>query len=1472
MIVRPRPFPFLRVARLLTAATLLALAAGAALGQDDEEDEFVVPELRPGLVAEYRDEEGHDGVRVDVAVAFAWGDNPPDVRLAAGPFTVRWRGRLFVNSNGAHRFRAHAAGHVRLKLDGQVLIDGTRDRLGWLDAEPVELDYGYHPLQIDYTSAADGAALGLFWQGPQFRLEPISARYLFHDPADSPDERFEHGRQLSRALRCAACHAIPGEPAPLAAPALTNLAGNIERRWLTSWLADGAPAAAADRPSADAGTGLPAMFPRHMPRLGLSTADASAITEHLFSAAAAPADNSAAGQAAADNPAAGGDATQGGRSFHTLGCLACHKIGALGTDVPFGGGDLTRVAEKRPADFFARWLAEPERINARHRMPVFELSDEERGNLAAYLATLHGDPPKASAAGAGGDRSTSSEEAALARGRESLRSHRCSACHESPGEPTTSPAIPIRPASLDGGLLGCLGSAASTSHATDDALPRVRVPDYDLTDAEREALAEYLRTALAAPQTRTSLVDGRQALVERGCLSCHARENAVGIAPLLPDVVAADPELAPLLPALSPPSLSGVGDKLHDAALEAAIVRRGPSRRPWLRVRMPRFQLTDDEAATLVGHFIAEDRVPESAADDPPLEAPLEQDSPPPSAESELALRLGGSRLVTADGFGCVSCHQIGDVAPQPATLAARGPGLSLLSERVRRSWFERFVRNPARIAPRMEMPSIQLPARGVLAERLDDQLAAVWHVLNLPGFQPPPADAVRVVRVRNAPGEIERAAVLTDVLELDGQAFVKPLIIGLPNRHNVLFDLATNRLTAWWLGDTARQRTRGKSWYWEAGGTPLWPLVERGFTAGPEMELLIDGQPLATEAIGQFPTEFDAIEWIDGGVCFEHRLRFTPPSGEAVHVVVRQEFSAIADADADGRHGFSRRWEFAGVPRGAKLLLSFPVGEEFVVNGQASPRSSEPLGPFVVRLSMPRAESRVDGLARSVVSIAVPSSGSEERIVCEAEYLTSLQVDRFLNPPLEPFVPLAASLVVVPGYVATRLPLPASIMPTGFAWRGDGTLLFTSLKGQVHAARDSDGDGLEETLSDFADGLAAPYGLAAHGDDVDVINKYALLRLSDRDSDGQADRVETLSSGWGHTADYHDWAVGLERGAEGRYYIALPCQQDERDAAAAHLRGTALVLSPRAPTSDDPRPYGLKILCGGLRFPMGLARSREGALFATDNQGNYNPFNELNHLLPEARYGFVNRNEQRPGFAPPFESPAIELPHPWTRSVNGICFLETPDAVRAERGSAFGPFEGHLLGCEYDTRRLVRMSLQRVDDGYQGAVYPFSVEPPEGGEPLEGPIVCAVAPDGDVYVGNIRDSGWGGGANTGSLVRLRPTGDLPPGIAEVRARRDGFTIDFTAPVDAARAGLASNYALESYRKIATPDYGGPDVDRRAEEVRAVEVSANARRATLRLAEMRPGFVYELRVRRLAPAGTPFFPAEAHYTLRRAVE
>ena len=324
------------------------------------------------------------------------------------------------------------------------------------------------------------------------------------------------------------------------------------------------------------------------------------------------------------------------------------------------------------------------------------------------------------------------------------------------------------------------------------------------------------------------------------------------------------------------------------------------------------------------------------------------------------------------------------------------------------------------------------------------------------------------------------------------------------------------------------------------------------------------------------------------------------------------------------------------------------------------------------------------------------------------------------------------------------------------------------------------------------------------------------------------------VADGWGYTPDYHDWAVGLERDAAGNYYATLPCQQDDRSPAAAHWRGHALRLVPKEISDASERKYQVESIAAGLRFPMGLALNREGDLFTSDNQGNYTPFNELNHIREGKRFGFINKLENKNGFSPPFESPAINIPHPWMRSVNGICFLDTPATAKSLPGSQeklFGPFEGHLLGCEMNGRCMVRMSLQKVNGQYQGAVYSFSLP-------------------------------------NGTSVRLTPTGEWPLGIAEVQATPEGLNIMLTANADVNLASDKKNYSIRSYIRTPTPAYGGEDQKEKIEQIESLVYDDPLKTVRVKLGELREGAVYEINVGNIGPLHVSIFPNQAHYTMR----
>lgn len=110
-------------------------------------------------------------------------------------------------------------------------------------------------------------------------------------------------------------------------------------------------------------------------------------------------------------------------------CKRCHRIGAEGGDT---GPDLTFVGFRKSPEFLALWLKDPAAWQPNTLMPNFSLSDEARGQLAAYLGTLKGDAHRG-AAGAPWDRAELKGDA-LKRGAEIYRRAGCVTCHGEGGK------------------------------------------------------------------------------------------------------------------------------------------------------------------------------------------------------------------------------------------------------------------------------------------------------------------------------------------------------------------------------------------------------------------------------------------------------------------------------------------------------------------------------------------------------------------------------------------------------------------------------------------------------------------------------------------------------------------------------------------------------------------------------------------------------------------------------------------------------------------------------------------------------------------------------------------------------------------------------------------------------------------------------------------------------------------------------
>lgn len=1462
-------------------------------------------ETRDGLMATYTSGEA-TVARFDQDILFCGDSNQRDSRLPAQDFVAKWTGSLNVSEPARYRFHFYGVGSFQLKLQGRVVLTSETVEPGWKASDELQLERGPASIQVVYSSLNGQASVGLYWSSNLFQLEPIEGRYfscMLDSAVDQSPEELDYGRALFRALRCQACHSSELTHQALQAPSLKRIAGNIEPAWLHSYLQSSKPLPDKSQQVNSASS----LYTRRMPHFGLSDDQAKAITAALWQACELQADPGenllgqwtstqlqlAKKRKSKDPPVrTSGDPSVGEQTFVSQGCIACHSLGDLGnnpseqmgrtssvhttaTQELFSGGDLALLTGKRPVRAIAAWLEDPSLVNPNHRMPSFDLSAQQKLDLLAWLISHDAprDPNHKSLAETAEQSSVvKANDDQIERGRDLISKFGCGKCHELPAslqQPTqeldaASQVQILGLTKLQLQSSGCIGGEDSESH-----------PSFNLNQVQKSSMATYL----SSTRVFGHALDPQQLLLENNCLSCHRRGAQQGISRHFITLSEEFPDLARLLPGMTPPALDAVGDKLHRPSIEKALGSQPDRLRDWLDIRMPQFNLATDKIALITDYFISHDRIP--PVSEGRVTSQNEQESTAENAqELQQSYWLAAGRLVTPEGFSCQSCHQIADYKPTGIALNTHGTDLTMLGNRIREPWFYRWVKNPARLVPRMEMPAIQTPVHGLLGDSLDRQLQALWRTLNRPDFRPPKPNPVRTIR-NHFDGQNDPTRVLTDVIEMP-EVVIRPIVIGLPNRHNWLIDLAHGGLRSWWLGDVARQHTRGKSWYWETGSQPL---ISSEFLEAWRV-LTPSGQVLAPQARSgrQFAVDLDQLQHLSDGILWHGRVHFgQSDSKSSASLSISQRWRWIGERDCQIQtelSGLEPGWSFRLITSGAWMQVdtdkSMDQGGPAVSSGDANAQGDQIrrvratfAGDHYLEYAFAASRSSIEA---NQLTLQPQSSNNSGSISWLTKAVSSVPADTFPRPISRPAERQPKLLDCVPGFEALQLPVPANEMPISFAWDSASRLFMGSLKGRVLQVSDLDGDGLEENYQLISDEIPTPYGIHAHEQGIDVLAKFGLLRLTEPGSIGPVRDFEVIADGWGYTQDYHDWAVGLEKDAAGSYYITLPCQQDERSDAAAHLRGHALKLIPivdfqDARTSEAKRRYRVESLAAGLRFPMGIAMNSQEELFTSDNQGNYTPFNEINHIRPGKRYGFINKLENKDGFSPPFESPAVNIPHPWMRSVNGICFLEDPHRKPTSE-SMYGPFEGHLLGCEMNGRCLVRISLQSVAGQYQGAVYPFSLPMGASETNFEGPIVIEKSPSGDLYVGNLHDSGWGGGNNTGSIVRLRPLGQFPMGIAQVQAIASGFEVQFTQAVDPKLAVEAENYSLRSYVRTPTPAYGGEDQDQQIEQIVAIELDPSGKSVRLKLAALRPGAVYELNVLPIGDKGQPLFPSQAHYTMR----
>ena len=716
------------------AVGLLLVTASAGVVAAAQPDPEVFE--HPGLELELRSLDGDatDARIARLAALYVPAGQAASPFIDAGSFEAIFRGAIELDLNDWYRFSVHGSGSVRLSIGGEVVLElqdlPSGDAPVSTDGE-VRLDKGINPIELVYRSpkGAD-ASVRLSWSNDFTPEEPLPPELLRR--ADSPTLDRGRARRAARNslanAMCVRCHAVANAPnAPMngmpelqaTGPDLDGIGSRLRPQWIEQWLLE--PKSL--RPHA------------RMPRL-LSTDAAEAYQQAADLAAYLIAGDGDGRAAAAAEATPIGDVSDGRRLYAETGCAACHgdatSTPAVDTgtrliapaETPGGSeaeGPVLRLGDKWQPAALASYLLEPARFDPWSRMPRTALEAAEANSLALYLLTP---APPGGAALAESPSATPPPTVPPAirsdagRGRRLADELRCRSCHSLPGGDPPPAAAPVN------------GLAGRSSTWTADGYTGSSHPRYELDSAQIAAIERFLAEDVASLSRTVPVEYAERRIRSGGCLFCHGRDGVAAVwsppsekrlrsaaedADQNDFALSTDDETGP---DLLPPDLTWTGEKLRSVWLAAFLAGRAADRpRPHLRVRMPAFPSGADILAVGLHH---QHGLPASPVDVQPQ-------------DPELA--AVGRDLIRGDRLGCHSCHALGEDPALGGEGSEETINFALVRRRLRREYFDRFLRDPQRILPGSKMPQFvdedgYTALYDVFEGEASRQFEAIWHYL----------------------------------------------------------------------------------------------------------------------------------------------------------------------------------------------------------------------------------------------------------------------------------------------------------------------------------------------------------------------------------------------------------------------------------------------------------------------------------------------------------------------------------------------------------------------------------------------------------------------------------------------------------------------------------------------------------------------------------------------------------------------
>jgi mono/diheme cytochrome c family protein len=549
----------------------------------------------------------------------------------------------------------------------------------------------------------------LAWKQPVLPAEYEQASCGACHQEDLPQTpRLNHGRQLIVKFNCIACHRLQDIDRPtMLGPDLTNVGTKVSREWIYKWLKE--PRTLTDSDGNVTVDGVDTN-PR-MPKLNLSDLELRALSAYLSVQRAKPVAPHRFDSRVVAIVAKGGDAADQGKiRFDQMFCVTCHAVAVdRGGETKLIGGDigpeLTKVGSKVKQEWLTAWLRDPRGYLQHTKMPQYQWTEKDLYEVTQYILKQLTDPDLLNDVPKLGPPT----DAEVHRGQRLFVAKGCADCHVIQG---------VTPRGNFGPDLSALDREAGRPYLIDlnsaqelsASLHFVRGKVERLNIAESiipRSMIAYIQAKIANPSLDTpethmpqfhmsqaDLVDVTTALLSMNGPPIESKTQYQLVIPRPHPDFHPNGQFGILYQRFRCyvcHSFNGYGGTLApDLSYEGSrsqrewlvqFLRNPPTLRPTLTVRMPNFNMSEQDATTIANYLSTALQNPE--VDPAALD---EKEFTPQMAEH-------GKELYEAK-YACQSCHTIG------LSGGYVGPSLTNAGNWLTPAWIEAWLRDPQALVP----------------------------------------------------------------------------------------------------------------------------------------------------------------------------------------------------------------------------------------------------------------------------------------------------------------------------------------------------------------------------------------------------------------------------------------------------------------------------------------------------------------------------------------------------------------------------------------------------------------------------------------------------------------------------------------------------------------------------------------------------------------------------------------------------